>query len=399
MSTIQPDFKGHGDATRNQRYRARGAVALLFAFAAVLSASRAAAQARIPTHVACVGDSITAGFAASSASAAYPSVLQTLFGASVQVRNFGHSGATLMSVADLPYQNQTEYTDATGFVSAAGATAVVDVIIMLGTNDSKSYNWMVGAGTRAQQFVTDCTAMVDHFASLPTHPLVYLALPPRAFANSYGISGTIIHDEMLPLLQQVAAAKGLPVIDVDTPTASHPELFPDGVHPNDTGYALVAQVMHDGLLRVPPGGTADGGGADARGADAGAVGGRGAGGAGAGGRGAGGAGAADAGVDGASAGDAGAGGRGAGGSGGASADAGPRDASASVDGAIGGSSGGATGAGAGIGNSNGGGCSCRLTTGVRGESSGAGFLLFTTITFFAVQARRRSRCHSTRPRG
>jgi hypothetical protein len=56
---------------------------------------------------------------------------------------------------------------------------------------------------------------------------------------------------MLPLIQQVAAAKGVPIIDVDTPTASHTELFPDGVHPNDTGYALVAQVMHDGLLRVP----------------------------------------------------------------------------------------------------------------------------------------------------
>ncbi len=98
--------------------------------------------------------------------------------------NYGHNSATMLSVGDLPYQNLTEYTAATTFVSGAGATAVVDVIIMLGTNDSKSYNWMVGTGTRAQQFVTDCGAMVDHFASLPTHPLVYLAFPPRAFANT-----------------------------------------------------------------------------------------------------------------------------------------------------------------------------------------------------------------------
>ena len=91
--------------------------------------------------------------------------------------------------------------------------------------------------------------MVDHFATLSTHPLVYLALPPRAFANTYGISGTIIHDQIIPLINQVAAAKRVPVIDVDTPTAPHSEWFPDGVHPNDTGYMLVAQVMHDGLLR------------------------------------------------------------------------------------------------------------------------------------------------------
>jgi acyl-CoA thioesterase-1 len=369
MSTIQRAFTSFGAATRNQRSRIRGGVALLLALTVGLSASRAAAQVRIPTHVACVGDSITAGFAASSVSAAYPSVLQTLLGTSVQVRNFGHSGATMMSVADLPYQNQTEYTDATTFVSGAGATAVVDVILMLGTNDSKSYNWIVGTGTRAQQFVTDCAAMVDHFASLPTHPLVYLALPPRAFANTYGISGTIIHDQMLPLLQQVAAAKGLPVIDVDTPTAPHPELFPDGVHPNDTGYALVAQVMHDGLLSALPAGTGDGGATDARGVDAGGSGGSGAGGAG-----------------------AGAGGRGAGGAAGASVDAGLSDADTSAHGGTGGASGGATGgdAGTGTGTSSGSGCSCRLAiTSVRGDSSDASFLLFAAVAVVSLRARRR----------
>ena len=245
------------------RFRvARASLALSLVLGLSLCASQAAAQVRTPTHVACVGDSITYGYMASSASASYPSVLQKLFGSSVKVMNYGHNSATMLSVGDLPYQTLSEYTAATTFVSGAGTTAVVDVIIMLGTNDSKSYNWMSGTSTRAQQFVTDCGAMVDHFASLSTHPLVYLALPPRAFANTYGISGTIIHDQILPLIQQVAAAKGVPIIDVDTPTASHSELFPDGVHPNDTGYALVAQVMHDGLLA--PRGTGGQGGQAAR---------------------------------------------------------------------------------------------------------------------------------------
>ena len=244
---------------RARTFRLAGArLALSLVLGISLWASQAQAQVRMPTHVACVGDSITYGYMASSASASYPSVLQTLFGSSVKVMNYGHNSATMLSVGDLPYQTLTEYTAATTFVSGAGATAVVDVIIMLGTNDSKSYNWMVGTGTRAQQFVTDCGAMVDHFASLPTHPLVYLAFPPRAFANSYGISGTIIHDQILPLIQQVATAKGVPIIDVDTPTASLSNLFPDGVHPNDTGYALVAKVMHDGLL-APRGSGGQGG--------------------------------------------------------------------------------------------------------------------------------------------
>ena len=245
------------------RFFRRGGPVLVVALAAALSASPAQAQVRTPTHVACVGDSITYGYMASSASASYPSVLQNLFGSSVQVKNYGHNSATMLSTGDLPYQTLSEYTAATTFVSGAGSTAVVDVIIMLGTNDSKSYNWMSGTSTRAQQFVTDCGAMVDHFASLPTHPLVYLAFPPRAFANTYGISGTIIHDQILPLIQQVATAKGVPIIDVDTPTASRSNLFPDGVHPNDTGYALVAQVMHDGLL-APRGTGGQGGRAEPR---------------------------------------------------------------------------------------------------------------------------------------
>jgi lysophospholipase L1-like esterase len=287
---------------------------------------------RTPTHVACVGDSITFGLFASSPTASYPSVLQTMFGSSVQVGNYGHSGATMLSVADLPYQNQPEYTNATTFVSGAGASAVVDVIIMLGTNDSKSYNWMVGNGTRAQQFVADCGAMVDHFASLPTHPLVYLALPPRAFTNTYGISGAIIHDQILPLIQQVAAAKGVPVIDVDTPTAPHPELFPDGVHPNDTGYALIAQVMHDALLQ-PLDTTTDGGDGPTE---------------------------ADAGGDGPT--EAGAGGDG------------PTEADAGATAASGGGSG----------------CSCGLLAGNRGQSSGVGLLL-AAIALFSLRRRGR-RC-------
>jgi lysophospholipase L1-like esterase len=142
--------------------------------AAVLALAVVPAEAasRVPTHVACVGDSITQGVGASSGKTNYPADLQTLLGTNVRVMNYGHSGATLLSNGDLPYQKQSEYTSATDFVSNAGTGATVDVVIMLGTNDSKGYNWTVGTGTRAEQFRTDCTAMVDHFALLPTHPLV-----------------------------------------------------------------------------------------------------------------------------------------------------------------------------------------------------------------------------------
>jgi MYXO-CTERM domain-containing protein len=217
------------------------------------SAAIARAQPRSPTHVACVGDSITAGEGASNPANNYPSQLQALLGSGVTVRNFGHSGATLLTTGDTPYQKTLEYTNATSFVAGAGDGAVVDVIIMLGTNDSKPNNWNGGdGGTRAGQFATDLAALVDHFATMATQPVVYLALPLDALTNTFTISGPIIHDQILPIINQVASDKRLPTIDLNTPTTAQASYFTaDGVHPNDSGYTVVAGLMRDGLNRVP----------------------------------------------------------------------------------------------------------------------------------------------------
>src|SRR6476646_9911517 len=94
------------------RRLASGVSALAFVLTA-FSAIEARAQVRTPTHVACVGDSITYGYLASSSSKSYPSDLQAMFGTGVKVMNFGRNSATLLSTGDLPYVNQTEYTAAT----------------------------------------------------------------------------------------------------------------------------------------------------------------------------------------------------------------------------------------------------------------------------------------------
>jgi len=208
------------------------------------------AQPRMHTHVACIGDSITEGAPGKN----WPSKLQGLFGAGVVVKGFGKSGTTMLTAGNSAYVKTTQYVAAQQFVKDAGPGAVVSVIIMLGTNDSKPVNWTPsGKPKQDQQYLADTSAMVDTFTSLPTKPVVYLALPPTAYANGFGIDGTIIHDEEIPLLQQVAKAKGSPLVDVNTPTfvPMPTSLFTDGVHPNDAGAALIAQVMHDGLLRVP----------------------------------------------------------------------------------------------------------------------------------------------------
>jgi MYXO-CTERM domain-containing protein len=209
----------------------------------------------MPTHVACVGDSITEGFGASSPAKYYPAQLQGLLGNSVQVKNFGHSGTTLLGpgYGDSPYVQTYEYTAATDFVSKAGANAVVSVIIMLGANDSKPSNWEpAGKPKNDQQYLTDYRAMVDHFLGLPTKPTVYVAFPTATGNNPCcTIRGDVIHDQEIPLIKQLAIEKRVPIVDLNTPTQNHPEYFGDGVHPTDAGYGVLAQLVQKGLAREP----------------------------------------------------------------------------------------------------------------------------------------------------
>ena len=185
----------------------------------------------------------------------YPAQLQGLLGNSVQVKNFGHSGTTLLGpgYGDSPYVQTYEYTAATDFVSNAGANAVVSVIILLGANDSKPSNWEpAGKPKNDQQYLTDYRAMVDHFVGLPTKPTVYVAFPTATGNNPCcNIRGDVIHDQQIPLIKQLATEKRVPIVDLNTPTQNHPEYFGDGVHPTDAGYGVLAQLVQKGLAREP----------------------------------------------------------------------------------------------------------------------------------------------------
>jgi lysophospholipase L1-like esterase len=202
-----------------------------------------------------VGDSITAGAGASSTNKGYPSQLQGLLGSGVQVKNFGNSGSTLLTApyGDKPYTQQVEYTGATNFVTGAGASAIVSVVIILGANDSKPQNWEPsGKPKNDQQYLKDYRALVDHFTELTPKPVVYVGYP-LATGNSpcCDIRGDVIANEQLPLIKQLAVEKRLPIIDLNAPTTGHPEYFGDGVHPTDAGYLVLANLVKTGLAREP----------------------------------------------------------------------------------------------------------------------------------------------------
>ena len=74
----------------------------------------ATAQEKI--KVACIGNSMTYGYGHKEpGSTSYPTQLQQMLGNKYEVRNFGHSGATLLSKGHRPYINLHEYKAALAF--------------------------------------------------------------------------------------------------------------------------------------------------------------------------------------------------------------------------------------------------------------------------------------------
>ena len=74
----------------------------------------ATAQEKI--KVACIGNSVTYGYGHKEPGrTSYPTQLQQMLGDKYEVRNFGHSGATLLSKGHRPYINLHEYKAALAF--------------------------------------------------------------------------------------------------------------------------------------------------------------------------------------------------------------------------------------------------------------------------------------------
>lgn len=204
---------------------------LLFLSLALLLSGTLAAQA--PVRVACIGDSITAGSGSSDRpTRSYPAILGALLGEGFEVRNFGLGGRTLGKNADRPYWREDYFAE-----SQAWQPDIV--VVKLGTNDSKPHNWDAPGG--ATTFEADLRELLDIYQNLPNRPRVYVCFPAWAADNGMGIRQEVIAGQIIPIISRVAAETGAGVIDLQTTLYGAAHLLPDGVHPNDLGYVLLAR--------------------------------------------------------------------------------------------------------------------------------------------------------------
>lgn len=188
--------------------------------------------------IACVGDSITYGYGLDDPRS-YPSQLGELLKDSYEVKNFGAGGKTLMSTGDTPYTQYIEYQPSLDYEGDI-------VLIMLGTNDAKYYNWDPDSSPAVLK--RELKQLVQTYRDLPSKPAVFIMTSPTLFEGCHFHFIPSNVDTIAQLQREVAEEIDAPLIDLHTFTADMEQYFEDKIHPNAEGYALIADYIDDIIL-------------------------------------------------------------------------------------------------------------------------------------------------------
>lgn len=174
----------------------------------------------------------------------WPDYIAPLLGYEYSIFNAGASGTTMIQQGNAPYWNTPQYTN--GINSAPDI-----VIIMLGSNDSKPYNWIYQTN-----YTPDYEELISQYRSLPSHPRIYLATLLTVYGvGNYDITDPIVTGQLCPIIRQIAFDEGFPLVDINTATENMPQNFPDNVHPDIAGAKFIAQTYFNALMsagETPP---------------------------------------------------------------------------------------------------------------------------------------------------
>ncbi|OAZ03458.1 GDSL-type esterase/lipase family protein [Flavobacterium succinicans] len=191
------------------------------------------------TKVACMGDSVTAGYLLGNpTSEAYPSVLQSLLGKDYEVKNFGHSGATLLKKGHKPYFKTNEYKEA--------ITYRPDIaIVHLGLNDTDPRNWP----NYKQDFQSNYSELITNLKQQNPKVKVFICrMSPIFNEHPRFKSGTREWFwEIQSQIEHVAQANEVSLIDFHEKLSSRPDLFPDALHPSKEGATILATTVYSAI--------------------------------------------------------------------------------------------------------------------------------------------------------
>lgn len=191
-----------------------------------------------PVRIVCVGNSITAGYGSTSEDTAWPALTNKLLGNQYAVFNCAVSGTTMFKRSNAPYWS----TDR--FIQAKNLNPQI-LIISLGTNDADPGRWK----SLKNEFKSDYLDMVREFRQEGKDPIIYVCLPPPLFGPDKAPQNKVVEKELIPLLKEIGKEIEAYIIDYHHPLLNANKEFPDNVHPDDTGAALMAQIAYDNIKK------------------------------------------------------------------------------------------------------------------------------------------------------
>jgi alpha-L-fucosidase 2 len=190
--------------------------------------------------VAIVGDSITEGYGLSNQSRnAYPVMVDSILGSNYSVLNCGRSSTTVQKTGDVPYWNCSEFYNVFAFKPDI-------IVIKLGTNDVRPrMDGKPGTNWNDVDFRKDYQAMIDTFNTINTKPKIFLCLPTPIYENifNWNDGDSSLCASVDPAIKAIAEVNNLPLIDLYTQLSNQPENFIDGIHPNEKGTRIMAEII------------------------------------------------------------------------------------------------------------------------------------------------------------
>ena len=197
------------------------------------------AVAQEKKKVACIGNSVTYGMTHKNpAETSYPSQLQQLLGEEYEVRNFGHSGATLLSKGHRPYINLPEYKAALEFAPDIA-------VIHLGLNDTDPRNWPNYRDEFYGDYMNIIKALRD---KNPKVEIFVCQMTPIFNWHRRFKSGTRDwYWQIQEVIKSIAENGDFELIRLNRHLYNRPDLMPDALHPNEEGASIIAKQVYSAI--------------------------------------------------------------------------------------------------------------------------------------------------------
>ena len=212
-----------------------------------------------PCKVLPFGDSITHGLQSTDAGGYRSQLFKLVVAASKNITFLGSQSAGPATVSGVTFPKSHEghdgFTIDSGYSTygTAGISSLIPspafstipdiVLLMIGTNDITS------TGTAATTTSTRLDGLLGKIVGVAPNALIVVAeIPPV----SYTSADLTNYNSKIPGIVQARAAQGQHIVLADMSQMPKSDLSSDNVHPNDQGYAYIANVWYTAIQNVLP---------------------------------------------------------------------------------------------------------------------------------------------------